>query len=98
MAPPAAAADILEHGPDEKALVLFTAFLCQRLMEVSREERAAMVMQRLWRRRQAHRPGERWGARGPSRQRSWLRELWRLMHVSAPAHASLKQFSPFLRG
>lgn len=52
-----AASDILEHGPDEKAVVLFTAFLCQRLMEMSKEERAAMVMQRLWRRRGQHKPG-----------------------------------------
>ncbi|GAB4814747.1 hypothetical protein N2152v2_001793 [Parachlorella kessleri] len=51
------AQDILEHGPDEKAVVLFTAFLCRRLLEMSREERAAMVVQRLWRRRQLHKPG-----------------------------------------
>lgn len=55
--PLCAAAHIQELGPDEKAVVLFAAFLCQRLMEVSREERAAMVMQRLWRRRELHKPG-----------------------------------------
>jgi abnormal spindle-like microcephaly-associated protein len=37
--------------------VLFTAFLCARLLEVSREERAAMVVQRQWRRRRDDRPG-----------------------------------------
>ena len=51
--------DFVAHGPEERAVVLFTAFLCARLVEVSREERAAMVVQRLWRRRQLERPGAR---------------------------------------
>ena len=50
------ATDIAYQGADEKTVALFLAFLCQRLLEVSKEERAAMVMQRLWRRRAAATP------------------------------------------
>eukprot|EP00887_Chlorella_sp_A99_P006848 scaffold2.g6848.t1 len=48
--------DWVGQGPDEKAATLFLAFLCQRLLEMSKEERAAMVIQRLWRRRAGSRP------------------------------------------
>lgn len=47
----------MEHGHDEKGCILFTAFLCQRLLEISKEERAAMVVQRHWRNRQQDKPG-----------------------------------------
>ena len=46
-----------ERGPDEKAVVLFTAYLCARLLEVSEEERAAHAIQRAWRARETRKPG-----------------------------------------
>lgn len=46
-----------ERGPDPKAVILFLAYLCPRLLEVSKEERAAHTIQILWRRRQARKPG-----------------------------------------
>jgi len=44
-------------GADQRAVTLFTATLCHRLIESNREHRAAMVIQRRWRRRGAYRPG-----------------------------------------
>lgn len=46
-----------ERGPDEKAVVLFAAYLSVRLLEVSEEERAAHAIQRAWREREARKPG-----------------------------------------
>ncbi|CAD7701025.1 unnamed protein product, partial [Ostreobium quekettii] len=44
-----AADDFAHHGAEEKAIVLFVAFLCARLLETSKEDRAALVIQRAWR-------------------------------------------------
>lgn len=46
-----------EQGPDCKVLIAYLAFLCARLLEVSKEERAAYTVQRIWKQRQAWRPG-----------------------------------------
>lgn len=46
-----------EHGPDERAVVLFVSYLCCRLLEVSREDRAAQTIQSLYRSRNARQPG-----------------------------------------
>jgi abnormal spindle-like microcephaly-associated protein len=43
--------DFADHGPDERAVILYVAFLCSRLLEVSKEERAAHTIQCAW---QAH--------------------------------------------
>ena len=46
------AEDFLEDGgPDERQSALFTAYLCNRLIEAHREQRAAMVIQRCWRKK-----------------------------------------------
>jgi hypothetical protein len=42
---------------DQRAVTLFTATLCHRLIECNREHRAAMVIQRRWRQRGAYKPG-----------------------------------------
>lgn len=47
----------LEHGPDERAVVLFVSYLCCRLLEVSKEDRAAQTMQSQFRKRKARQPG-----------------------------------------
>ncbi|KAH7621985.1 hypothetical protein Ndes2526B_g02810 [Nannochloris sp. 'desiccata'] len=44
-------------GADHRAVTLFTATLCHRLIESNREHRAAMVIQRRWRQRGSYRPG-----------------------------------------
>ena len=49
----------VEHGPDERAVVLFVSYLCSRLLEVSKEDRAAQTIQSLFRKRRAQQPGER---------------------------------------
>ncbi len=46
--------DFADHGPDEKAVILYVAFLCSRLLESSKEERSAHIIQRAW---SAHRAG-----------------------------------------
>jgi abnormal spindle-like microcephaly-associated protein len=48
----------LEHGPDEKAVVVFLSFLCARMLEVSKEDRAAQVIQHFFRQRKSHQPGQ----------------------------------------
>ena len=40
--------DFGSHGPDEIAVVSFLAFLASRLMQLSREDRSAIVIQRKW--------------------------------------------------
>jgi hypothetical protein len=62
--PTPAGEDAAQHGPDGRVALLFLAFLCRRLLEAFAEERAAMVVQRIWRRRALQRPGElgRWAA------------------------------------
>lgn len=50
--------DIAEHGPDERAVILYVAFLCSRLLEISKEDRAAHIIQRSWRARCASTVGE----------------------------------------
>ena len=119
-----AAEDFAEHGHDEKGCILFTAFLCHRLLEIrcawggqvrevvhsnvmwsgvsqqcwgqrihahaalvhtpsrSKEERAAMVVQRHWRKRSENKPGSarehlyRWIAAASVVQRAV--RAWRL--------------------
>ena len=51
------APNFLEHGPDEKAVIIFVSFLCARVLEVSKEDRAAQVIQQWYRQRRAWRPG-----------------------------------------
>ena len=50
-------ADFAEHGPDAKATALYLAHLCSRLLDLSQEDRAAHVMQRLWRQHRHRKPG-----------------------------------------
>ena len=50
-------ADFAEHGPDAKATAMCLAHLCSRLLDLSQEDRAAHVMQRLWRQRRHKMPG-----------------------------------------
>ena len=51
------APNFLERGPDEKAVIIFVSFLCARVLEVSKEERAAQVIQHCYRRKKAWQPG-----------------------------------------
>lgn len=46
-----------DQGPDIKVVVSYLAFLCARLLEVSKEERAAYTIQQIWKRRKAWTPG-----------------------------------------
>lgn len=46
-----------DGGADQRAVTLFIATLCHRLIESNREHRAAMVIQRRWRQRGSYRPG-----------------------------------------
>lgn len=78
---PAALEFLQPEGPDERAVILFLALLCRRLLDVSKEQRAATVIQRAWRRRQGQRPGtgldnlRRWVAAAQVVQRctrAWL--------------------------
>lgn len=57
--PPIITGEEFSHseGADERAVALFVAFLCHRLLETNREHRAAMVIQRRWRQRGQRRPG-----------------------------------------
>ena len=48
---------LLEHGADERAVVLFVSYMCGRLLDVSREDRAAHTIQSLFRKRKARQPG-----------------------------------------
>jgi hypothetical protein len=43
------AKDFAEHGPDERAVILYVAFLCTRLLECSKDDRAAHIIQTAWR-------------------------------------------------
>jgi hypothetical protein len=54
------AGDCSEHGPDEKAVILYCAFLCSRLLECSREERSAHIIQRAWRQHKTNAVGGCW--------------------------------------
>ncbi|KAL6784966.1 hypothetical protein ACKKBG_A01865 [Auxenochlorella protothecoides x Auxenochlorella symbiontica] len=45
--------DVVEHGTDDRSVLLALCGMCSRLLEASREERGAMTIQRLWRRRAA---------------------------------------------
>ncbi|DBB17480.1 TPA: hypothetical protein ACH3X3_014500 [Trebouxia sp. C0006] len=71
----------LEHGPDEKAVVVFLSFLCARVLEVSKEDRAAQVIQHFFRQRKSHQPGQgrasllRWIAAAHVVQRAF--RVWR---------------------
>lgn len=44
------ARDHAEHGPDERAVILYAAFLCSRLLECCKDDRAAHIIQQAWRR------------------------------------------------
>lgn len=52
----------VKHGPDERAVVLFVAYLCFRVLDVSKEDRAAQTIQSLFRKKRAQQPG----ATGPT--------------------------------
>ena len=41
--------DFYSHGPDERVVISFLSVLCSRLMEISCEERAALLIQSVWR-------------------------------------------------
>ncbi|GMH42258.1 hypothetical protein BSKO_10177 [Bryopsis sp. KO-2023] len=41
--------DYQHNGPHEEGMVIFVSFLCARLIDVSKEERAAIMIQRSWR-------------------------------------------------
>ncbi|WIA17340.1 hypothetical protein OEZ85_014203 [Tetradesmus obliquus] len=49
--------DFAEHGPDERAVILYVAFLCGRLLECSKDDRAAHIIQRAWRQSRANTAG-----------------------------------------
>lgn len=51
--------DFAEHGPDERAVILYVAFLCGRLLECSKDDRAAHILQRAWRQSRANTAGAR---------------------------------------
>ena len=51
------ASDLVAQGPDEQAMLLYVAFLCSRLLEVSAEDRAASALQTAWRSHCSRRPG-----------------------------------------
>jgi hypothetical protein len=53
------AKDFAEHGPDERAVILYVAFLCGRLLECSKDDRAAHIIQTAWRQGKAKTAGER---------------------------------------
>eukprot|EP00210_Caulerpa_lentillifera_P009279 g8844.t1 len=42
------ASDFEEQGPEESAVQLYVAFMCARLLQVSKEERAALTIQKMW--------------------------------------------------
>ena len=52
------AARLATHGPEERATLLYTAFLCRALLEASADDRAAVTLQRAWRSHCARRPGD----------------------------------------
>ena len=56
--PVLAAPGFLEHGPDERAVIIFVAFLCARVLEVSKEDRAAQVIQHFYRHKKSWQPGD----------------------------------------
>lgn len=49
--------DFAEHGPDERAVILYVAFLCSRLLECSKDDRAAHIIQTAWRQAKAKTAG-----------------------------------------
>lgn len=51
------AKDFAEHGPDERAVILYVAFLCSRLLECSKDDRAAHIIQTAWRQTKAKSAG-----------------------------------------
>jgi hypothetical protein len=51
------AKDFAEHGPDERAVILYVAFLCSRLLECSKDDRAAHIIQTTWRQAKAKTAG-----------------------------------------
>ena len=52
------ASDLVAQGPDDQAMLLYVAFLCSRLLEVSAEDRAASALQTAWRSHCSRRPGK----------------------------------------
>jgi hypothetical protein len=64
--------DFAEHGPDERAVILYVAFLCSRLLECSKDDRAAHIIQRAWRQSRANTAGaSRLTCRGFVEIHSW---------------------------
>ena len=52
------AARLATQGPDERATLLYAAFLCRALLEASADDRAAATLQRAWRARRVRQPGD----------------------------------------
>ena len=52
------AVQLATQGPDERATLLYAAFLCRALLEASADDRAATTLQRAWRARRARQPGD----------------------------------------
>lgn len=50
--------DYAEHGPDERAVILYVAFLSSRLLDCSKDDRAAHIIQRAWRQYKSKAAGE----------------------------------------
>jgi hypothetical protein len=87
--------DFAEHGPDERTVILYAAFLCSRLLECSRDDRAAHIIQCAWRQRKASTAGmarahlAKWVAAASLVQRAaraWL--LRRRVHEFVLQHRS----------
>ena len=52
------AVQLATQGPDERATLLYAAFLCRALLEASADDRAAMTLQCAWRAHRARQPGD----------------------------------------
>ncbi len=52
------AVQLATQGPDERATLLYAAFLCRALQEASADDRAATTLQRAWRAHRARQPGD----------------------------------------
>lgn len=70
--PVLAAPGLLQHGPDERSIIIFVAFLCARVLEVSKEDRAAQRLQHCFRHRRSWQPGEKVACKALQAVRLWL--------------------------
>ena len=74
--------DFDSHGPDENSVISFLAFLAFRLMQLSKEERSAILIQRRWKKTNAPHVSPRqtlhsWINSARVIQRAWARYLER---------------------